>query len=75
MLTRIDAVQNIGGSNLLYLLDVPSKIELIDGCVVNQFPVVEPGQSECHDERVTLISCMHSSRKTHSLAVFGFDIY
>ena len=35
MLTRIDAVQNMGGLKLLYLLDVPSKIELVDGCVVN----------------------------------------
>jgi hypothetical protein len=45
--TRIGAVLNIGGSCLLYLLYVPSKIGLVESyVVVYLFLVVEPRQSK-----------------------------
>lgn len=47
MLMRIDAVLNMGGSCLLYLLNVSSRTGLVESyIVVYLFLVVEPGQSE-----------------------------
>jgi hypothetical protein len=47
MLTRIGAGLNMGGSCLLYLLNMLSKTGLVESyIVVYPFLVVEPGQSE-----------------------------
>jgi hypothetical protein len=66
MLSRIDAVLNMGGSYLLYLLHVSSKTGLVESYIVMYpFLVVEPRLSKGHNEKVILNSCMHTCWKIH----------
>jgi hypothetical protein len=56
----------MGGSCLLYLLYVLSTTGVVQSyIVVYLFLVMEPGQSQGHNKRVILSSCMHSCWEIH----------